>query len=139
MAQAAYSQTPQGLKDVAVGFPPKQGMSPEQEFFSKIYAKVIADAMAPETTETTNLRGEKTKSTTRDIQGGLDLSNIIARGMFPGSTNLPPRISAGGGEAPPQAPGLASRPAMPKPGDVRRGYRFKGGDPSKQESWEVVQ
>src|SRR5213078_1695761 len=140
MAQAAYSQTPQGLKDVAVGFPPKQGMSPEQEFFSKIYAKVIADAMAPETTETTNLRGEKTKSTTRDIQGGLDLSDIIARGMFPGSTNLPPRISAGGSEAPPpQAPGLASRPAMPKPGDVRRGYRFKGGDPSKQESWEVVQ
>src|SRR5947207_8668449 len=115
MAQAAYSQTPQGLKDVAVGFPPKQGMAPEQEFMSRIYAKVIADAMAPETTETTNLRGEKTKSTTRDIQGGLDLSDLITRGMFPGSTNLPPRMSAWGSEAPPpQAPGLASRPAMPK-------------------------
>jgi len=27
---------------------------------------------------------------------------------------------------------------MPKPGEVRKGYRFKGGDPAKQESWEKV-
>ena len=26
----------------------------------------------------------------------------------------------------------------PKVGEVRRGFRFKGGDPSKQESWEAV-
>ena len=139
-ADIQMGMSPEGRRFVSAGYPPKQGMSPEQEFMSRIYAKVIADAMAPETTETTNIRGEKTKSTTRDIQGGLDLSDIVARGMFPGSTNLPPRISAGGSEAPPpQAPGLASRPVTPKPGDVLKGYRFKGGDPSKQESWEVVQ
>jgi len=27
-------------------------------------------------------------------------------------------------------------PEPPKPGDVVKGYKFKGGDPSKQESWE---
>jgi len=32
----------------------------------------------------------------------------------------------------------AAQPA-PQPGDVRSGYRFKGGDPNKQESWERVQ
>jgi hypothetical protein len=42
-------------------------------------------------------------------------------------------IAVGGGAAP--APG--SRPA-PKKGDVVQGYRFKGGDPSKQENWEKV-
>jgi|SRR5881394_625876 len=138
MAQAAYSQTPQGLKDVAVGLPAKQQLPPEVEFLSHMYAKAVADAMAPQTTETTNTRNEKTKSTTRDIQGGIDLAETAARMLFPGSTNLPPRKSPVE-EPPPQAPGLASRPVTPKPGDVRRGYRFKGGDPSKQESWEVVQ
>lgn len=29
-------------------------------------------------------------------------------------------------------------PTAPKVGDVRKGYKFKGGDPSKQESWEKV-
>ena len=27
---------------------------------------------------------------------------------------------------------------MPIPGDIEDGYRFKGGDPSKQENWELV-
>jgi hypothetical protein len=42
-------------------------------------------------------------------------------------------IAVGGGTAP--AP--ANRPP-PKKGDVVQGYRFKGGDPSKQENWEKV-
>lgn len=33
----------------------------------------------------------------------------------------------------------AAPTGFPKPGDIRKGYRFRGGDPSKQESWEKVQ
>lgn len=35
------------------------------------------------------------------------------------------------------APAAGPRPA-PKKGDVVQGYRFKGGDPSKQDNWEKV-
>ncbi len=34
--------------------------------------------------------------------------------------------------------GSTAAPEAPQPGDVRKGYRFKGGDPSQQESWEKV-
>ncbi len=42
-----------------------------------------------------------------------------------------PTGAPAGGKNTDRAPPLA-----PKPGDVVKGYRFKGGDPSKQESWE---
>lgn len=29
-------------------------------------------------------------------------------------------------------------PTPPKPGETRKGYRFKGGDPSKRENWEPI-
>ncbi len=35
--------------------------------------------------------------------------------------------------------GQPARPTAPKSGEVKNGYRFKGGDPSKAESWEKVQ
>lgn len=46
----------------------------------------------------------------------------------------------GGGaarDALPEQPGVTS--GQPKPGDVVDGYRFKGGDPGNQASWEKVQ
>jgi hypothetical protein len=30
-------------------------------------------------------------------------------------------------------------PAVPNVGEVRKGYRFKGGDPSQQSNWEPAQ
>lgn len=43
-----------------------------------------------------------------------------------------PAPSGGRGSAQPRAP------APPKPGAVVKGYRYKGGDPSKQSSWQKV-
>jgi hypothetical protein len=50
-----------------------------------------------------------------------------------------------GGMKPPAkpAPRPTSKPAQtsqgaPRPGEVRKGYRFKGGDPSKPSSWQKV-
>jgi hypothetical protein len=51
---------------------------------------------------------------------------------------------AGGGRGQPGKPESAASPSPaansgPKPGAVEDGYRFKGGDPGKQENWEPVQ
>jgi hypothetical protein len=37
-----------------------------------------------------------------------------------------------------QPPAVAAKPTMPKPGDIVKGYRFKGGDPRRKESWEKI-
>lgn len=42
-------------------------------------------------------------------------------------------------EAAPSRPQSTLSPAAPKVGEMRRGYRFKGGDPSQEQSWEQVQ
>ena len=34
--------------------------------------------------------------------------------------------------------GQAAEPATIKAGEVRKGYRFKGGNPADQASWEKV-
>jgi hypothetical protein len=41
--------------------------------------------------------------------------------------------------APQSSQPIDATPPMPDVGDVQDGFRFKGGDPSKQESWERVQ
>jgi hypothetical protein len=43
------------------------------------------------------------------------------------------------GGAQPQSQSKAAAPIPPKPGEVRGGYRFKGGDPASQSSWQQVQ
>jgi len=51
-----------------------------------------------------------------------ELQSTIKR-MIPSGTESDPSKAATG---------------APTPGEVRKGYRFKGGDPAKQESWEKV-
>lgn len=50
------------------------------------------------------------------------------------STPAAPRTPA----AAPAPKPAAQLPAMPRVGEVRKGYRFRGGDPSKSSSWEQV-
>lgn len=51
-------------------------------------------------------------------------------------TGAPPAEEA---HAPPVSPPPApASPAAPRVGEVRRGYRFRGGDPSQQSNWERV-
>lgn len=44
----------------------------------------------------------------------------------------------GGNRAPAPQPAAPAASGLPKAGEVRKGYRFKGGDPSKRENWEKV-
>lgn len=44
--------------------------------------------------------------------------------------------AAGPGYKSAQAPAQAPAAGVPTPGTVQNGYRFKGGDPGKQENWE---
>lgn len=54
-----------------------------------------------------------------------EITADIDKRMTPQPATPPAAASGSGGPLPP-----------PKPGDVKDGYRFKGGDPSKQENWE---
>jgi hypothetical protein len=60
--------------------------------------------------------------------------------MAPGAAAAPPRVGA----AVPSAIGLAppgggAAPAPPAVGEIRRGYRFMGGDPAKPDSWQKAE
>lgn len=55
----------------------------------------------------------------------------------PQGTNTLNALNAALAKYPGGAP--QSAPQVPKPGDIYKGYRFKGGDPSDKESWEPTQ
>lgn len=64
----------------------------------------------------------------------------VERGAITGKSGT--MAKAYGPEAPSAevaAPVPLARPKTPVAGDIVRGYRFKGGDPSAQASWEAVQ
>lgn len=48
-----------------------------------------------------------------------------------------PKEDAALPEAKTDAPAPAPAPGVPKVGDIRKGYRFKGGDPADKNSWEA--
>lgn len=50
-----------------------------------------------------------------------------------------PAAASSAPAAPAPAPAPAGGPALPQVGEVRSGYRFKGGNPGDQSSWERVQ
>jgi hypothetical protein len=54
-------------------------------------------------------------------------------------TPPPPRRDAPAAGRAPQKPAAATASGAPKVGEVRKGYRFKGGDPANRSSWEKVQ
>lgn len=49
-----------------------------------------------------------------------------AQAFLRSQTNIPPELRGGGGTG----------RSVPRPGDVVKGYRFKGGDPADQSNWE---
>lgn len=66
-----------------------------------------------------------------------DPNSLISQSVKPYRMGIGEAVSANGGvSAPAPAPAKAAAPAI---GAVKAGYRFKGGDPSKPESWEKVQ
>src|SRR5215471_10986555 len=67
----------------------------------------------------------------REVEQARTRMRDFMQGKGPAPTSTPQVQPQGEQEG-------AAQPA-PQPGDVRSGYRFKGGDPNKQESWERMQ
>lgn len=61
---------------------------------------------------------------------GIDMTPIVQAYTTDSIKPLPKFVAGRGSSA------LKQTFATPKVGEVRKGYRFKGGDPSKSESWE---
>lgn len=57
-------------------------------------------------------------------KAAMEFRNVVETGMK--------RIGGKSGNQPGQSGGSGA----PRPGEVRRGYRFRGGDPAQQSSWE---
>jgi hypothetical protein len=86
--------------------------------------------------------GQVTRTTTEQPQVTLDPTGKFrwddkSRSWQP---LTPAFIMTPGNEpAAPSASAPQSSASKPKPGDIVRGYRFKGGNPADQNSWELVQ
>lgn len=88
----------------------------------------------------------ETDAMRRQGAGGIDAGAVTGLPVRPPAPIQAPPVPAptAGGQPPSQAQptpapeAKPSTPAVPKPGEVRQGYRFKGGDPSKQANWEKI-
>lgn len=134
-----YGSTPQGREKMIMGYPQstRQYATPEQQAAVQMVIEGMRLAGHPITT--TDITGRKTEEV--DVPGAMDIGQTGLRQIFPGSTNLPhlnigvePTLAS----SPTPAPAATGKPAIPKVGEVRKGYRFKGGDPAQQANWEVV-
>lgn len=70
------------------------------------------------------------KYTTQTVGKSPTTANIMGEEE---PTERAARLAQGG-----SSPTTAARPAAPKVGTESKGYRFKGGDPSKKENWEKM-
>jgi len=57
----------------------------------------------------------------------------------PQYTNTMSALNTALSEVPGGAPAVPQQPRIPKPGDLYKGYRFKGGDPGDKSNWEIAQ
>jgi len=70
----------------------------------------------------------------------LDITDSAVRNWIDGNTDTVPTGGAGESTDSQAQDGGSTPPAstIPKAGDIKQGFRFKGGDPSKKENWEKV-
>lgn len=141
-----------GLPTIAGGFnlaPENQRYAPQASFDLN---SILGGALAPMGQMPVATGGPKSFTPGADPRlrelstWGNILGHVAPSGIAPmeGDALLPVFQQATNRIAQLQAPGQTNRVGMPSPqgpkiGEVRKGYRFKGGDPSKQESWEKVQ
>lgn len=69
--------------------------------------------------------GVQVTPTTKNVDGSTSMGSIVRYNKATGQTEVVQQPGQGGA-------------AIPQAGAVQGGYRFKGGDPSKQTSWEKV-
>lgn len=133
------------------GTPVKGKQAPGKSFTEAEYAALVPDPNNPGKPDPVNLGRLLMQPGRNDIERlqNLRSDDAVAQDMGPPSSlaTPPPSLlsrlfggSSGTAGATPSQ-GAAAAPgqtAMPQVGEVRKGYRYKGGDPSNQTSWEKV-
>lgn len=116
--------------------------------FINAYARAISPTGVPTVADKDHARQMLNTAQTKDqvdaVIGQLKLE-MEAAGRAPGMVRQEFRKGMMGGEHPMSAPSVRQGQTPytpgsypPPKGSVQRGYRFKGGDPSKKENWEAA-